>query len=110
MANTNEYPKGFNWGAFLMNWIWGIGHGKYITLLYFPACIIPIIGPLLISVWFGIEGNKWGYESRNWNSIDEFNQHERLWVRVWFIMAILGIILTLKLFVILAILGSHPTV
>ena len=53
-----EEIRHFNWGAFLMNWIWGIMHKKYITLLYFPACIIPILGPLAISIWFGFAGNK----------------------------------------------------
>ena len=58
--DSNVLPvelRHFNWGAFLLNWIWGIMHKKYITLLYFPACIIPIIGPLIISVWFGFMGN-----------------------------------------------------
>ena len=27
--------KGWNWGAFLLNWIWGIGNSTYIALLMF---------------------------------------------------------------------------
>lgn len=96
----------FNWGAFLMNWIWGIMHKKYITLLYFPACIIPIIGPLAISIWFGFAGNKWAWESKEWESTQRFNETQKSWIRLWFILAILGIIITLKIFIILSIIGS----
>ena len=45
-VSKDEFPqelKRFNWGAFLLNWIWGIMHKQYITLLYFVACIIPVL-------------------------------------------------------------------
>lgn len=96
----------FNWGAFLLNWIWGIMHKKYITLLYFPACIIPIIGPLAISIWFGFAGNKWAWESKNWNSIESFNESQKFWVRLWLILVIFGLIFAIKTFLILAIIGN----
>lgn len=54
--------KRFNWGAFLFNWIWGIMHKKYITLLYFAACFIPVLGTIVISLWFGFAGNKWAWQ------------------------------------------------
>ena len=89
-----------------MNWIWGIMHKKYITLLYFPACIIPILGPLAISIWFGFAGNKWAWESKAWESTQQFNETQKNWIRLWFILLILGIIITAKVFVILSIIGS----
>jgi hypothetical protein len=97
--SVEEFPqelKRFNWGAFLLNWIWGIMHKQYLTLLYFVACFIPVIGPLAISIWFGFAGNKWAWESKNWNSIEEFNEAQRSWVRLWFVLATLGLIITLK--------------
>lgn len=96
----------FNWGAFLLNWIWGIFHKKYITLLYFPACLIPILGPLAISVWFGIAGNKWAWKSNCWETIESFNESQRVWVRIWLILFILGLIFAIKTFLILAIIGN----
>lgn len=96
----------FNWGAFLLNWIWGIMHKKYITLLYFPACLLPVIGPLAISIWFGFAGNKWAWESHNWESPEKFNEYQMKWVRLWLILFILGLILAVKTFIILAIIGS----
>ncbi len=106
----DDYPvelKRFNWGAFLMNWIWGIMHGKYITLLYFAACIVPVVGPIAISVWFGFAGNKWAWNSRNWTSIDEFNRIQRNWVKLWIVLSVLGLIFTIKAFLLLAYIGNN---
>ena len=98
--------KHFNWGAFLMNWIWGIMHKKYITLLYFPACLIPVIGPIAISIWFGFAGNKWAWESKSWESIEKFNECQQSWVKLWFILAVLGLIFAIKTILILILIGS----
>lgn len=98
--------KHFNWGAFLMNWIWGIMHKKYITLLYFPACLIPVIGPIAISIWFGLAGNKWAWESKTWESIEQFNESQQNWVRIWIILFILGIIFAIKTIITLVYIGS----
>lgn len=108
-SNENSLPpeiRRFNWGAFLLNWIWGIFHKKYITLLYFPACLIPVLGPLAISIWFGFAGNKWAWESKNWDNIESFNENQKLWVRIWLILLIFGLIFAIKTFLILAIIGN----
>lgn len=105
----NELPqelRHFNWGAFLMNWIWGIMHKKYITLLYFVACIIPIIGPIAISIWFGFAGNKWAWESKNWESIEQFNEIQKNWVKLWIILCIVSLIIAIKIILLLILIGS----
>ena len=108
-TKENDLPKElkhFNWGAFLLNWIWGIMHKKYITLLYFPACLIPLIGPLAISIWFGFMGNKWAWNSQTWESPEQFNEVQERWVRLWFVLAVLASIVLIKVFIILSIVGS----
>jgi hypothetical protein len=97
----------FNWGAFLLNWIWGIMHKKYITLLYFPACIIPLLGPLLVSIWFGNVGNKWAWESQNWESVEQFNEVQQKYVRLWIVLFIFSVVICVKLFFIFAYIGMH---
>lgn len=111
--NKNNLPeeiRHFNWGAFLLNWIWGIMHKKYITLVYFPACLIPVIGPLAVSLWFGFAGNKWVWDSQKGESPDQFNEIQRGWVRLWLILFLAGTIITVKVvmivFFLLAYLGS----
>ncbi len=95
----------FNWGAFLLNWIWGIMHKKYITLLYFPSLLIPVIGPLAVSIWFGIKGNEWAWMSKTWSSVDDFNESQQNWVRLWFILMIYGFGISFSTFVFLVFLG-----
>ena len=39
--------KQFNWGVFLLNWIWGLGNNTYITFVIFAVSLlsfIPLIG------------------------------------------------------------------
>lgn len=107
--NQKNLPKEirrFNWGAFLLNWIWGVMHKKYITLLILPASIIPFIGPLALAIWFGIKGNQWAWESQEWKSTKEFNESQENWVRLWLILFIFGTILMLKIFLFLVYIGN----
>lgn len=96
----------FNWGAFLLNWIWGIMNKKWITLLILPSNIIPILGPLAMSVWFGIKGNRWAWESKKWESVETFNEAQKFWVRLWLVLFIFGTIILLKVILILAYIGA----
>jgi len=38
--------KGWNWGAFFLSWIWGLGNGTYIALL----CLIPFVNIVMIFI------------------------------------------------------------
>ncbi len=44
----------WNWGAFLLNWIWGNGNSVFIALL---MCV-PLVGFIMPFV-LGAKGNKW---------------------------------------------------
>lgn len=75
--------------------------------MYFVACLIPVIGPIGISVWFGVVGNKWAWQSKNWDSIEQFNETQRNWVKLWLILAVVSVILAIKIFIILTLIGSY---
>ena len=47
---------GWNWGAFLLNWIWGIGNNTFIALQTF----IPVVG-LVMPFVLGAKGNRWAW-------------------------------------------------
>lgn len=107
--NKKNLPKEirrFNWGAFLLNWIWGVMHKKYITLLILPASIIPFIGPLALAIWFGFKGNEWAWESKEWENVEQFNEVQTNWVRIWLILFILGLIFSIKTFLLLVYIGN----
>lgn len=51
---SRQVPGRFNWGAFSLTLIWGIGNRCYITLL----CLVPIVGFVMPFV-AGFKGNAW---------------------------------------------------
>ena len=58
--NIDILKKKFNWGAFLLTWIWGLFNNTYITLIALPIAFIPKFASLLgflLAIYFGIKGN-----------------------------------------------------
>jgi hypothetical protein len=72
-ALESELNK-WNWGAFLLTWIWGVGHGVYRSFL----TLVPIYG---IYEWIllGRNGNRWAWETRSWDSVESFRNTQRKW-------------------------------
>jgi hypothetical protein len=80
----------WNWGAFLLNWIWGIGNRTPIALLTF----VPIIG-LVMPFVLGAKGSVWAWRNRHWDSVEHFQRVQRSWAvagAVIWVMA-LGLVL-----------------
>jgi len=68
----------WNWGAFLLNWIWGIGNNTFIALLTF----IPFFGILIMPFVLGAKGSAWAWRNGRWDSIEHFKRVQRLWA-IW---------------------------
>ena len=64
----------WNWGAFLLAWIWGIGHNVYRSFL----TLIPIYGFYELYL-LGRHGNRWAWEKKSWPDIASFRQTQRKW-------------------------------
>jgi hypothetical protein len=80
--------KGWNWGAFLLNWIWGIGNNTYIALL----ALIPFVGFIMIFV-LGAKGNTWAWRNGRWDSVAHFKRVQRLWAIAGLVVWLGGIAL-----------------
>src|SRR5271170_5097959 len=68
----------WNWGAFLLNWIWGIGNNTFIALL----TLIPFVGILIMPFVLGAKGSAWAWRNGRWNSAAHFKRVQRLWA-IW---------------------------
>jgi hypothetical protein len=83
--------QGWNWGAFLFSWIWGIGNNVWLALL----ALIPYVG-FVMAIVLGIKGNEWAWKSKRWDSIEHFKKTQGTWSKValiiWASLAILGIL------------------
>ncbi|QPK06326.1 cytochrome c oxidase assembly factor Coa1 family protein [Vibrio kanaloae] len=91
MENNREVPeqiKGWNWGAFAFNWIWGIRFRTYRALWMFVP-FINIAMPFVL----GFKGNEWAWRHNQWNSVEEFKKSQRKWSIAAAIMLVGGVIL-----------------
>jgi len=97
MGSASVLPpeiKGWNWGAFFLNWIWGIGNSTWIAFLMFI--------PLFNFVWIfilGAKGTKWAWQNKKWESVEHFQRVQKKW-------AFWGLIIFIIEIAVLAALGS----
>ena len=82
--------KKWNWGAFLMNWIWGLGNNTYIALLAF----IPLVGIVMVFI-LGAKGSKWAWQNKRWDSIEHFQRVQKKWA--WWGVGITLVIIVLNI-------------
>ncbi|MDZ8030451.1 serine/threonine-protein kinase [Nostoc sp. DedSLP04] len=76
-----EEILGWNWGAFLMPWLWMWPNQVWYGLF----CFVPNAW-WVMAIALGAKGNEWAWKSRRWRSIEQFKAHQRGW-------AIAGILL-----------------
>jgi cytochrome oxidase complex assembly protein 1 len=67
----------WNWGAFLLNWIWGLGNGTYIALLMFVP-LVNVVMPFVL----GAKGSAWAWRNERWRDVDHFRRVQRTWA-IW---------------------------
>jgi Cytochrome oxidase complex assembly protein 1 len=83
----------WNWGAFLLNWIWGIGNNTFIALL----TLVPVVG-LVMPFVLGAKGNRWAWRNRHWDSVEHFKRVQRAWAKWAVIVWICAIALFAAIF------------
>lgn len=87
----------FNWGAFCFSWIWGIYNNSYLTFLSFASLLltfIPFVGgfaPLGLSIWFGIKGNEWAWNNKDWKDAEHFNSVQIAWAKAAIVCAAIAV-------------------
>ena len=64
----------WNWGAFFLHWIWGLGNSTYIALLMF----VPLVNIVMVFV-LGAKGSKWAWKNRLWEDEAHFITTQRNW-------------------------------
>lgn len=85
-----EEIKKWNWGAFSLNIIWGIGNKTYLPLL----CLIPLFNLVWVFIC-GFKGNEWAWRDGNYTDIETFKQVQKTWSRAGIAMFIIQIVIIL---------------
>lgn len=77
----------WNWGAFLLTWIWGIGNNTFIALLM----LVPFVN---IVMWFvlGAKGSEWAWRNRRWESVEHFKRTQRKWAMWGVLVPVIAIV------------------
>lgn len=83
-----EGIKGFCWGGFFLNWIWGLFNKSYIALLVF----LPFIG-FLMCFYLGFKGRELAWKNKRWDSVEHFNKVQRRWSIWGFFLTVIPIVL-----------------
>ena len=77
--------RGWNWGAFLLNWIWGIGNNTLIALRMFVSLV-----NLVMAFVLGAKGSEWAWRNKTWQDVEHFRRTQRTWARVGLAVWVLG--------------------
>lgn len=75
----------WNWGAFFLNWIWGIGNSTLIALL----ALIPGVN-FIVMIVLGMRGSRWAWRNRYWRDAEHFRRTQRKWaiagLAIWIVV------------------------
>jgi hypothetical protein len=93
----------WNWGAFLLNWIWGLGNNTFVALL----ALVPFVGFVMMFV-LGAKGSAWAWRNARWESVEHFRRVQRYWaiagVIAW--LAFIGACVAIFFSIVAAFQGS----
>lgn len=109
-VNNEVDIKGWNWGAFFFNSLWGLFNGVYwpiivntivaIPVLCFADEVVTVMGQsvnLIVCIILGIKGNELSWNSsKKWASIEDFKRVQKKWTKaaLWvFVIALLLILI-----------------
>lgn len=98
---NGEFPeelRKWNWGAFLLSWIWGISNNTFIAFLV----LVPIFN-IYILIMLGMKGNEWAWKNRKFQSIEHFKKVQKAWTLWGVILFAISVIGMVALFT----LGGH---
>ncbi|OGY25956.1 MAG: hypothetical protein A2Z24_02455 [Candidatus Woykebacteria bacterium RBG_16_44_10] len=102
-AVVPEEVKGWSWGAFFLNWIWGIGNSVWVGLL----ALVPYVG-FIMSIVLGIKGREWAWQAKHWESVEQFKKTQHKW-DLWGIIVVLVLIpVTIAILIIIVIVAINP--
>lgn len=80
--------RGFNWGAFFLQWIWGIRH----KVAWAWLALIPGVN-IIIAFMLGFRGNELAWKNCKWESEVEFDLVEREWTMWGIGITIVGLLI-----------------
>jgi Pentapeptide repeats (8 copies) len=72
----------WNWGALLLPWFWFLTNRVWGGFWLWPLALIPGLGGFItfgFAIAMAANGNTWAWQSRKWESVKAFKNHQRAW-------------------------------
>lgn len=93
----------WNWGGFILTWIWGIGNSVWWSFLVF----IPYLGFLVMSWILAFKGNEWAWQNKRWESVEHFKRVQHVWAlwAIWLTVASTILVVVITVIAIVLILN-----
>lgn len=91
---TEEDLKGWNWGAFALNWIWALNHKYMLGLLALLPCV-----NIFMAIYMGLKGNQIAWESGRFSSVEDMKACQAVWAKWGIGILIVSLVLTVLNFV-----------
>ncbi|MCH7541965.1 hypothetical protein IH981_04300, partial [Patescibacteria group bacterium] len=86
-AVVPEEVKGWSWGAYFLNWIWGIANSVWWSLLMF----VPFVNWVMPFV-LGMKGKEWAWQAKQWESVEHFKKIQHKWDIAGIIIGVLALL------------------
>lgn len=81
----------WNWGAFWLTWIWGIGNRSYIALL----SLLPILN-IIMPFYLGKYGNELAWRNKYWYTLEDFKLAQKKWSLAGWALTLVILILSIS--------------
>jgi hypothetical protein len=98
---------GWNWGAFLFTWIWGVFNGATVTLWGLLLMFVPG-GNIAWAIVCGINGNRWAWRGRPWTGVEQFRATQHKWAIAALIVFVAAVIVPIVIFIVV-LAASHAS-
>jgi len=87
-GSVPEEIKGWSWGAFWLDWKWGIGNSVWVS---FVALVLPLIW----HIYLGVKGNELAWQNRKFESVQQFKDTQAVWSKWGWIIFIISVVANL---------------
>jgi hypothetical protein len=101
--------SGWNWGAFLFTWIWGLFNGAYVTLWGLLLWFVPL-GNIVWAIVCGVNGNRWAWQGKPWTSAEQFRSVQHKWALAALIFFLVAVVAPLLILLVLSATGRASAV
>jgi serine/threonine-protein kinase len=101
--------RGFNWAAFILGPVWGLGNAVVPAILigialwivlWVTYTTVPVAGVAAVvlgSLLIGYRGNEWAWRARKWQSGEQFRRVQQGWLLWAVVVAIIWVVMALLL-------------